>query len=112
MSQIFGSFSHGDESALSLNFKSQLKAFTAKTMSGVGVENLDFGCQMPKITIMAACSNNMAILKKILNNFRALNFITLVRENNLETFGTSHVTRTDHQNRYFCVFTVVQIAGR
>ena len=38
------------------------------------------------------CFRNMASLK-ILNNFRAISFIILVRENNLEFFQTSHIPR-------------------
>ena len=41
---------------------------------------------------------------KIQYNFGAINVDFLVRQNYSELFQTSHIPRTDHQNRYFCDF--------
>ena len=46
-------------------------------------------------------SSNMIFFDKILNNFRAVFLNFLVQQNFLEFCQTSHILRTDHQNRYF-----------
>ena len=55
------------------------------------------------ITIMVVCSRNMDSLKTA-NNFDAIVFNFLVRQNCLEFRQTSHIPRTDHYNRYFRSF--------